>query len=561
MSQTLLINNSSQIPELFRSLIAFKKEFLWVGIFSLFANLLTLSPTLYMLQLFDRVMLSQSELTLISLTLITTGFIVVMGLAEWFRSKLMVRAGMRFDEPLNSRIFLSSFNASLDHSRSNDTNPFSALTRLRQFLTGNGIIALFDLPWTPIYLSVLFVMHPLLGWLGIVFTFFLGILAFINAKLTSIWLAEATKSEGKTLTYLAGKLRNAEVVEAMGMMANLRRRWSLLYRTYAHIQWQAQDRAGKAGALSKFVQYSQQSIILSLGAWLVIRGEISAGAMIASNVLMGNALRPISILVATWKEFVHAHQSYKEIGLLLDKYPVRTIHYEASKITGQITLKQLSAFAPQRENPILNGINARFEAGEIIGVIGPSGAGKSTLIRCIIGIWPNTTGSVQIDNVNVSHWSRESLGPRIGYLPQEIELLEGSVAENICRFGEIDSKAIIDAAKHADIHEMILRLPQGYDTPIGQAGKLLSGGQRQRFALARAIYGWPSLVVLDEPNANLDDAGEEALVKVINELRAYNSTVFMVLHQRNLLSLADRVLIMSDGRIEQLGKLDTLDLP
>ena len=560
MSQAM---SSAQMPplppakssSLTKSLMAFKKEFFWVGVFSMVANLLTLSPTLYMLQIFDRVMLSQSDLTLIMLTLIITIFVATMAFAEWIRSRLLVRAGVRFDEQLNTRIFLASFEANLEQSREN-VNAFSALTRLRQFLTGNGIIAFFDLPWTPVYLGVLFAMHPLLGWFGIGFTLVLGTFAFVSSKLTSKRLEKAVAAETETNTYLAGKLRNTEAVEAMGMLGNLKRRWLMLYRAHSHAHWLAQERAGQTAAFSKFLQYTQQSLVLALGAWLAIRGELSLGGMIASNVLMGNALRPIGILVATWKEFAQARQSYRDIGTLLDKYPDRGRLHEADRVYGQIVLHQLSAFSPQREKTILDNISARFEPGETIGIVGPSGAGKSTLARCLIGIWPTTSGKVLLDGVDIRDWSREALGPHIGYLPQDIELFDGTVAENICRFGTTDSEAILDAAKRADIHDMILRLPAGYDTPIGQAGKLLSGGQRQRLALARAIYGSPDLVVLDEPNANLDDVGEAALARAIRDLKEAGKTVFMVLHQRNLLSLADRVIVMSEGQIERLGKLD-----
>jgi ATP-binding cassette subfamily C exporter for protease/lipase len=543
-------------PSLTRSLLAFKKEFLWVGIFSLIANILTLSPTLYMLQIFDRVMLSQSDITLVTLTLIIAVFVGVMAFAEWVRSRLLVRAGVRFDEQLNTRIFLASFEAHLEQSHGDIANSFSALTRLRQFLTGNGIIALFDLPWMPVYLAVLFAMHPLLGWFGIGFTIVLGIFAFISSKLTSKRLERATSAENETNSYLAGKLRNAEVVEALGMLNNLKRRWLMLYRTHAYAHWQAQERAGQTAAFSKFLQYTQQSMVLALGAWLAIRGEISLGAMIASNVLMGNALRPIGILVATWKEFIQAKQSYRDINALLEKYPERAIGHQAGEVYGQLTLEGLSAYARQREKPILDHIDARFEAGEVIGIVGPSGAGKSTLARCLIGIWPSTSGKVLLDGVEIHAWSAEALGPHIGYLPQDIELFDGTVAENICRFGDLDSDAILDAAKRADIHDMILRLPMGYDTPIGQAGKLLSGGQRQRLALARAIYGSPDLIILDEPNANLDDVGEAALARAIRDLKAAGKTIFMVLHQRNLLALADRVIVMENGHIARSGKLD-----
>ncbi len=547
---------SAPLPSLTKLLLSFRKELLWVGVFSLIANLLTLTPTLYMLQVFDRIMLSQSELTLIALTLLTALFVGVMAFTEWIRSRLLVRAGVRFDEQLNTRIFRANFEANLDQSRGDSANTFSSLTRLRQFLTGNGVIALFDLPWAPIYLAVLYAMHPLLGLFGVCFMVVLALFAFLTNKLTSTKLKYATSAEGDTTSYLAGKLRNAEVVHALGMLGNLKQRWLLLYREHANAHWQAQDRATKASALTKFVQYTQQSLILSLSAWLAIRGELTMGAMVASNVLMGNALRPIGVLVGAWKEYGQARQAYQEIGALLDKYPEKSPSHIAGEVRGQVTVRQLSATAKQRKTPILDKIDIEFEAGEVIGIVGPSGAGKSTFARCLLGIWPHTSGQVLLDGVDLCNWARDELGPHFGYLPQDIELFDGTVAENICRFAEVDSEAVIDAARRADIHDMILRLPMGYDTPVGEAGRLLSGGQRQRLALARAIYGSPDVVVLDEPNANLDDSGEAALARAISDLKAAGKTVFMVLHQRNLLALADRVVVMADGRIAQFGKID-----
>ena len=457
---------------------------------------------------------------------------------------------------LNVRIFEASFASNLDKRRNDSGKFFGDLTRLRQFLTGNGIIALFDLPWTFIYLFVLFLMHPLLGWFGIGFTIVLGLLAIVTQSMTSAGHEHASQSDQQAGVYLAGKLRNAEVVHALGMLGHLRTRWMRLHKRSLHEQTQVHEVGARVQALSKFVQYVQQSLILSLGAWLVIRGEISMGAMVATNVLLGNALRPIGTLVSTWKEFVLARQSFNDLALLLEEHEPPAGQRAVQSIKGNIKLKQLNAFAQHREKPILSDITVDFAAGEVVGVVGPSGAGKSTLMRCLLGIWPHTSGSVLLDGVDIHQWSRTELGPRIGYLPQDIELFEGSVAENICRYGNVDPAAIIEAAKQADIHDMILRLPNGYDTSIGQAGRLLSAGQRQRLALARAIFGSPDVVVLDEPNANLDDAGEAALAKAISSLREAGKTVFMVLHQRSLLKLADRVLVLTDGRVTQFGQLD-----
>jgi len=329
--------------------------------------------------------------------------------------------------------------------------------------------------------------------------------------------------------------------------------------------WRAMVTGGVCAGAAVLTRYQHAFVVIALGAWLAFRGEISAGAMIASNVLMGNALRPIGILVSTWKEFVQARQSYRDIGALLDKYPEREPGHASERVYGQVTVRQLSAYARQREKPILDNIDVRFESGEVIGIVGPSGAGKSTFARCLLGIWPSTSGQVLLDGVEIRSWSRDALGPHVGYLPQDIELFDGTIAENICRFGitdrTLDSESIVDAAKRADIHPMILRLPQGYDTSIGVAGQLLSAGQRQRLALARALYRTPDIVVLDEPNANLDDAGELALGNAIRALRAEGKTVFMVLHQRSLLALADRVLAMADGRITTYGKIEVNPAP
>ena len=554
MNQQDFINTSLRTSLLGRSLLGFWREFLWVALFSLFANVLTLSPTLYMLQIFDRVMMSQSELTLITVTFIITIFVAAMAFAEWVRSRLLVRAGIRFDEQLNNRIFLASFQANLEEPSVELSNHFLALTRLRQFVTGTGIIALFDMPWIPVYLGVLFAMHPMLGWTGIMFTTILIIFSLVSSKLTSNPIKHANNSENNTNNFLTNKLRNAEVVYAMGMLNNLKDRWLTLYQTHANAQWYAQERSGKATSFLKFLQYSQQSLILTLGAWLAIRGELTLGAMIASNVLMGNALRPIGVISATWKEFVLALQSYRDIDKLLLKYPEKNSMYFSEKIQGQIRLNQLCAFAPNGQKLILDHIDAQFEPGEVIGIVGPSGAGKSTLARCLIGIWPRTSGQVLLDGVEIQAWSTESLGPHIGYLPQDIELFEGTVAENICRFSDLDSADIIHATKKTNIHEIILSLPAGYDTPIGIAGKLLSAGQRQRLALARAIYQSPDLIVLDEPNANLDDVGEASLEKVIRELKSDGKTIFMVLHTRNLLTLCDRVIEIENGRITRTEK-------
>jgi ATP-binding cassette subfamily C exporter for protease/lipase len=541
--------------DLGRALWTFRREFAWVGFFSLFANLLLLTPTLYMLQVFDRVMISRSELTLLAVTIIALSFLALMAFSEWLRSQLLVRAGVRFDEFLNSRVFVASFEANLNRSGSTEVRAFADLTNLRQFLTGNGVFAFFDVPWTPIYLLVIFLMHPTLGWVSVAFFLLLAGMAWLGYRVTAPHTERVTDTLVDANTFLTTKMRNAEAVQAMGMLGNLRARWMSLHQRSVAAQTDSHDATHRMQALTKFVQYSQQSIVLAAGAWLVIHGEMTAGAMIASNVLMSNALRPVSMMVLTWRQFIEARAAYGRLETLLEAHPVREGGHSAEEVQGQITLKGLVAKAPGREQPILKGLDARFEAGEVIGIVGPSGAGKSTLARCLIGIWPQTDGEVLLDGIRVDQWSREVLGPRIGYLPQDIELFEGSIAENIARFGEVDSKRVIEAAQRTGIHEMVLRMPKGYDTPMGVAGSLMSGGQRQRIGLARAIYGDPAVVVLDEPNANLDDAGVAALGRAIVESKSRGATVFMIVHQRNLLAVADRVLVLNDGVITQFGPM------
>ena len=552
---------------------AFRIELMWVAIFSFIANLLTLAPTLYMLQVFDRVMQSQNEFTLIALTLILVIFLSVMAFAEFIRSRLLVRAGVRFDEMISPRLFAASFAAQLARTSSDGVQSFSELTRLRQFVTGHGLIAMFDLPWSAIYIGVLFIMHPLLGWAALAFTAFLGLQAWFTHRSTTPYIENAAKRESESHLWLAGKLRNAEVVEAMGMLGNFRQQWHTRYQRLVNMQDQSLRRQTITSSLAKFVQYTQQALILSIGAWLVVRGELGIGGMVAANMLMGNALRPIGSLVKTLKEFVHARYAASELGQLLQQHQPSAAKHCAEKFNGKISLHSLSAYKPvsagktqpSERQTILSELDIEFNSGEIIAIVGPSGAGKSTLLRCLLGIWPETQGSVKLDGLDIHEWSREWLGARIGYLPQDIELFDGTVAENICRFriekGVLDSEAIVEAAKRADIHQMILRLPHGYETPIGLAGQWLSAGQRQRLALARALYGEPDILVLDEPNANLDDAGELALSNAIRSFRTRGKTVFMVLHQRSLLVLADRVLMMADGRITTYGKIEIQPVP
>ena len=441
----------------------------------------------------------------------------------------------------------------LDHAGRHPREAFTDLTHLRQFLTGNGPFAFFDAPWTPIYIAVAWLLHPWLGILSILFALILAGVAWWSHHVTRDDHEDILAATFKQSNFVQSKLRNAETIESMGMFAHLRLRWINLNRQSLEVKARAADHGQRAQSVVKFVQYTQQSLMLGAGALLVIQGEISMGAMIAANVLMGRALQPVQLIVATWKGFMSARLSYRRLAALLTEHPERVGLALGDPIQGNVVLNRLVATAPGRPQPILTGLDATFAPGEIVVILGASGSGKSTLARCLVGVWPHLSGRVSIDGVDVREWDRHELGPHLGYLPQDVELLEGSIAENIARFGPVRPEQVIEAARGAGVHDMILRFPQGYDTPMGVAGNLLSAGQRQRIALARAIYGDPALVILDEPNANLDDVGEQALVETLARLKAKGKTVFLISHRGGIVGLADRLLVLVRGRIEHFG--------
>ena len=553
-----------KLPEFFarspltRGLWVFRQEFLVVGIFSMVANLLMLTPTLYMLQIYDRAMMSQNQMTLLAVSLVALFFFVAMAFSEWMRARVMIRAGVRFDEMLNVRVFNAGFESSLNRAEPNPAEAFSDLRNIRQFITGNAIYACFDLPWAPIYIIVAWLLHPWIGLLSLVFAVISALVAWGGHRLIHEDTESALSSQQKATFFVHEKLRNVEVIEALGMLDTLREHW----RRLRHQSWRehdtAADRARRAQSVTKFVRYSQQSLMLAAGAILVIRGEMTPGGMIAANVLMARALQPLETVVGHWKNLLSTLVSFRRLDLLLERHPERPEGAAVDEIHGAIRLNNLVARAVGRDAPILQGLTCEFPVGKIILIIGPSGSGKSTLARCLLGIWPATEGEVWLDGIPVSQWERSQLGRRVGYLPQDVELLDGTIAENIARFDQVDSQQVIEAAQRAGVHEMVLRLPKGYDTEVGEAGNLLSAGQRQRIALARALYRDPPLLVLDEPNSNLDEAGESALIKVLRGLRARQRTVFLISHRFLVLDVIDWVVVLNEGRISRQGSRDSI---
>ena len=539
-----------------RQLWSFKREFMWVGIFSLIANVLMLTPTIYMLQVYGRVMKSGSELTLLMVTLFLLLFYGVMAFAEWLRSRLLVRVGVRLDEALNSLVFNASFQAYLTRTRHNVVEAFSDLTNIRQFLTGNGTIAFFDTPWTPVYIAVIFMLSPFLGWLSILFACIQLLLTWQSHRLSTREIEQAAEAGNDSFRFVQNKLRNIEPVHAMGMAGNFRELWFKLHDASLAKAEASLEGQHRQQAFSKFVRYTMQSLTLGAGALMVIEGKMSAGSMIAANVLMSKALQPLDLVMATWKPFVQCRTAFKRLEKLLEDFPERHPGAKHQDPLGEIRLEGLSATAEGRKTPILHDLTVVLPAGRVTVVIGPSGSGKSTLARCIVGVWPDRKGAVLIDGEPIESWDRQELGPHIGYLPQDIELFDGTIADNIARFATVDSVKVIEAAKRTGIHEMILRFPRGYDTQIGEAGGMLSGGQRQRLGLARAMYGNPAIIVLDEPNANLDDAGERSLLEAVTDLRNSGKTVILITHRPSILGAADVLLVMQDGHIIRCGPRD-----
>ena len=547
-----------QRSELTATLWAFRSEFLMVGLFSMIANVLMLTPTLYMLQVYDRVMASQSELTLLAMSLLALALFGIMAFAEWLRSRVLVRAGLRLDDRLGTQVFNASFESHLSQSGNSPARAFGDLLQVRQFLTGNGIFAFFDAPWAPIYMAVLFMLHPWLGVLGLLFAAIQVLLAWIGHRHTLAPSEAAVAANSDAGNFLQSKLRNAEVIESMGMLGNLRQRWAKRHADALVQGTAAQALTQRVVAWSKFIRYSQQSLALGAGALLVIDGQLSPGGMIAANVLMNRALGPIDQIVSGWRGFIGAAAAFGRLERLLLSFPQRDPALTRVAPTGQLEMRDVVASATGRTTPILKNINLSLAAGTVLVILGPSGSGKSTLARVIMGIWPELTGSVVLDGRPLSSWDRNEIGPHLGYLPQDIELFEGTLADNIARFGKVDSSKVIEAARCAGLHDMILRFPKGYDTPIGEAGALLSGGQRQRIGLARAIYGNPALIVLDEPNANLDEAGEAALVQTVQTMKAKGKTVVLITHRPGILAVADRVLLLIDGRVQAEGPRDAV---
>ncbi len=551
--------NSKTKSDLEDALYQCRHSFISAAIFSMCINFLMLVPVVYMLQLYDRVIPSGSMSTLIMLTIIAMFLFLTMGGLEWVRSIILVKVSTRLETLLNTRLHDISFKQSLyTGGKKASSQPLDDLTGLRQFLTGNGLFAFFDAPWIPVYIAVMFMFHAWIGWMAIITACVLILVAIVNEKLTRTALTEANNIAMANRAQLNKNLVNAEVIESMGMLGSMRARWLARNDEVLQYQSNASSKAGLLAALSKVLRLASQSLILGLGAYLAIEREISPGSMIAGSILLGRALAPIDQMIGGWKGFIGARDQYARIKELFLGVPKDEERMSLPEPQGELTAESAVITPPGTKLPAVKGVSFTIKKGMLVGILGPSGAGKSTLVRGLLGIWPTSSGKIRLDGADVFTWNREELGSSIGYLPQDVELFEGTVSENISRFGELDSEAVIRASKAADVHEMILRFQDGYDTVIGPAGGTLSGGQRQRIGLARALYGDPALIVLDEPNANLDEAGETALTKAMTGLRHANVTVLVVTHRPNILAAMDNIMILNDGQIIAFDQRDKI---
>jgi PrtD family type I secretion system ABC transporter len=529
--------------------------FATAGAFSLAINLLYLAGPIYMLQVYDRVVPSSSEITLLMLTLaLLLAYLALAGL-DAVRARVLTRASVRLDRRIAPQIMTAIIDnpAGAASARSQFLRDFDSV---RQFLSGNGVHAIFDLPWAPIYIGVIFLLHWSLGAFALGCSVVLVVLALANEALTRAPLSQSNAAAARNYGFTEMSLRNVEAIRAMDMTGGLLRRWNGDRDILLERQVVASDRAATMQSLVRFLRLSMQSVILGLGAWLVIERSATAGTMFAASLLLGRALQPVEQVTGSWRTFVSVRGAIRRLGDLWTKSKAGTGSVVLPRPVGHLSVEGLTFVAPSASRPILRGVSFEVAAGEVLGVIGPSGAGKSSLLRQLVGVLTPSVGVVRLDGADVAQWARSGLGRHLGYLPQDIELFADTVAANINRFQLGSDEATIRAAKLAGVHDMILRLPKGYDTPIGEGGAVLSGGYRQRIALARAVYGDPSMVVLDEPSSNLDGEGDVALGRCIAELKQQGTTVVIVSHRHHTVGAADKLLLLKDGAVEMFGALN-----
>jgi PrtD family type I secretion system ABC transporter len=546
--------------ELRETIYAARYVFLAIAFFSFFLNLLMLVAPFYMLQVYDRVLTSRSKDTLYLLTLLAVGLLAISAMLELIRGRILVRLGARLDRYVTHDLFAALIEDRIATQKSAGSQPIRDLETLRNFLTGSGLLAFFDAPWVPLFLGLIFLFHPVLGIVACAGAAALFALAVMSELFTREPWRRASGESVQAHRFADASLRNADVIWALGMLGDLRRRWQEKHMAALAASGIATDRLGTFSAIAKFVRPMLQIAMLGFGAFLVIEESISAGVMIASSIVMGRALAPVEASISQWRSFISARSAYSRLAKLLGEYDVNRERMPLPLPQGRIGVEAMTLVPPGATKPALINLTFQLTPGELLGVVGPSAAGKSTLARALIGIWTPKMGHVRLDGADMADWDRKDLGRHLGYLPQDVELFDGSVADNIARFEKPNPEAVNQAAQIANAHEMILRLPEGYDTQIGEGGCVLSGGQRQRIGLARAIYRLPCFIVLDEPNANLDTEGEVALRLTLRKLKELRKTVVIISHKRSTLADTDKLLVLDGGRIKTFGpKADVLE--
>ncbi len=547
-----IINN----PLLKETLDKCSRVFIVIAVFGLAINLLMLTAPLFMMQVFDRVITSRNTDTLLLLMLVAGFALLTMALLEGVRTFVLVRVSTWLDTQIGGAALTASIVSTLSSGKDASIQALRDLGTFRGFLTGPGVFPILDAPFAPIFLGIMFLLHPVLGWIALIGAIILMILAVTNEMVTRKLLAQSNAQSIVAMKQAETASRNADVIEAMGMMPQLVQRWNSHNSESLSLQADASDRGGIIAAATKFVRLMLQIGVTGAGAWLVIEGEMTAGAMIAGSIIMGRALAPVEQAIGSWKGFLSARSAYKRLKDQLDTSAIRQEVMTLPKPKGAVSVEGLTYTHVNSTEPILRNINFKIEPGEVLGIIGPTAAGKTTLVRILVGNLKPRVGHARLDQMDVAEWSADDRGKHIGYLPQDIELFSGTIRENIARMGDGDPADVIAAAKTAGIHEMVLRMEKGYETEIGEGGAALSGGQRQRIALARAVYGNPSFLVLDEPNANLDSVGESALMNAMESLRAEGMTIFVIAHRPNILQHVDKILVLKDGMVQEFGYRD-----
>lgn len=542
--------------ELTDTVAGLRRGLVALGVFSGCINLLLLMPAIYMLQVYDRVLTSRNEGTLLALSALLAALLAIEALLDWIRSRLLGAMGRKLDDRLDGQVFDAAFKRSLSGQIGSPNEAFNDLAKLREFIAGKGLLAIFDAPWAPIFLLVIFLLDTTLGLFATMAMLILVALAWYNQRSTGTMMSDAGRLAALAQDEATTRLRNIEIITALGMLGRFRDRWLGQQHRLRGLTTDLGNQAALLGSASRYSRLVLQSGILGVGAWLVLDGQLTAGGMIAASILLGRALSPFELLIAHWGSIAKAKESAFRVSTLLTLRPSAAPHVVLPRPTGRISVENLVMGPPGSRIPTIRNLSFEVEPGALVGIVGPSGSGKSTLGRALLGIWQPLSGVVRIDDAAIHQIEREDIGRWLGYLPQDVELFDGTVAENIARFGELDSAKIIDAAQRAGVHEMILRMPKGYETPIGPSGAVLSGGQRQRIGLARALFGDPALIVLDEPNSSLDEAGDGALLSALRKMKTEQRTVFVISHRINVLRIVDQIIVMDAGTLKLVGSRD-----